>query len=468
MANVFIREARDGGDRGIWASYELAQNRLRLSSISSYLYNDAGTLKLSTGRIGLDNDSQKGACLIDTITTISLASISNSNWGKIEITNNGTGIVLSAADISGATDETTLPAAFTGAYDGEKGGYYIDATKRCIGLVWKNAGGTLEGIVNCLSGSSYIGYSTSDDADDNIYQFANFGNYEPLKKHEDKKEITSDETVAIRNNIENQTLICKTNDLIVNLPALSSIDNLRLRIFNAESDMITIKPNGAETINGLSYLFSKLEGDVIDLEKIDNKWRVINGWKPYFYSGYIRRSDWTDVHVGLGVVNYNNLVGTFRIGEKVVEAVSGNYGWIIYDSGTALTLVFIVEDGNGFTNASALTGQISTATATVNGNTKNVDSNIRHGWGKNQKKVLSIFHISTDGTETNNKKSVYPAPYRSSNVDCGLEMQEVDTNNVLLQSGTVGLGWIFNAAGLGTFIDTEDYYSNVYTELLRW
>lgn len=148
MANTFYREAISGGDSGIWDTYELPQNRNVEGNISCKLYDDSGTLKITVGRIGFNDGTNRGTMVIDTVTTISLAAVSNGNWAKIEMALSGGAPVFTAADISGATSSTTLPAGFTGAWDGNKQGYYIASNKRCIGLAWKESGGSLDGIIN--------------------------------------------------------------------------------------------------------------------------------------------------------------------------------------------------------------------------------------------------------------------------------------------------------------------------------
>lgn len=168
MANTFQREAIDGGDSGIWADPENKQNRRSLGRMTAQIYDDSGTLKVSVGRIGFDNGSNKGTIIVDTITTISMAGVSNANWAKIEVSVSGTTPTFAAADIAGATDPASLPGGFTGSYDSDKGGFYITGTKRVLGLAWKNTGGTLEGLIVCESNNeSYISSGVvTDDASD--------------------------------------------------------------------------------------------------------------------------------------------------------------------------------------------------------------------------------------------------------------------------------------------------------------
>lgn len=172
MSNLFYRKPIIGADENSWAPLNDAHLNVGLGACSVKLYDDGGTLKVSKGIIGISDGTVTGIAYIDTVTTISLAGISNGNWAKIEMSVSGTSVTFTATDIAGATDPEVLPAGFTGSFDDEKRGYYITATKRCIGLAWKNSSGTLEGIANVLNNvEGYEGYSISDDANDNWYYF---------------------------------------------------------------------------------------------------------------------------------------------------------------------------------------------------------------------------------------------------------------------------------------------------------
>lgn len=172
MANNFVREPIINADINTWANYELPQNRRSEGINTAKIYDDSGTLKISKGVIGLNDGTNRGTILIDTVTTINIGSCANANWCKIEVSVSGTAVTVAAATIAGATNAKSLPADFTSAYNPEKGGFYITATKRCIGIAWKNTGGTLEGVVNSLSEiDGWEGYSQSDDANDYPYYF---------------------------------------------------------------------------------------------------------------------------------------------------------------------------------------------------------------------------------------------------------------------------------------------------------
>jgi len=152
MANTFYRKPAIGGDVGAWGPYNDALNDASLGVLTGKLYNDGGALKVPACKIGINNGTNRGICDIDTVTTISLAGVSNSIWAAIEMTVAGTAVTFTATDIAGATDPAALPAGFTGAFDGAKGGFYLTATKRCIGLAWKNSSGVLLAIINTVGG----------------------------------------------------------------------------------------------------------------------------------------------------------------------------------------------------------------------------------------------------------------------------------------------------------------------------
>lgn len=156
MANTFYQEPIDGGDFDNWGRKDQEQPRRSIGEITCKLFDDSGTLKVKVGRVGFDNGSAKGTVYIDTETTVSLAGVSNSNWALIEISVSGTTPTIAATDLSGATDESQVYSTFTSFYDYEKGGFYVTATKRVIGLVYKDSGGNLSSILNCLNGENFL------------------------------------------------------------------------------------------------------------------------------------------------------------------------------------------------------------------------------------------------------------------------------------------------------------------------
>lgn len=167
MANYFWRKAVVGADNNAWAAFNDSWIRAAIGELSAELYNDAGTLKVTKGRAGINDGVTEGIAILDTIETPSLAAVSNGIWAKVEMTVAGTAVTIAAADIAGATDESTIPASVKAAYDYDKRGYYLTASKRLLGIVYKRTGGTVGRIVNCENGQfgfrgiEYIDYAIS-------------------------------------------------------------------------------------------------------------------------------------------------------------------------------------------------------------------------------------------------------------------------------------------------------------------
>lgn len=155
MSNNFVRDPIDHGDFNVWLPLLLAGIHAGgIGALSAELYNDGGVLKLSKGNIGIDNGlaTGKGICIIDTITTISTVGMTANNWHKVEVSVSGTAVTIAIAAIAGATDESTIDTVTKSAYQYDKQGYYLTASKRLIGVVFLRTALALGRIVNCESG----------------------------------------------------------------------------------------------------------------------------------------------------------------------------------------------------------------------------------------------------------------------------------------------------------------------------
>jgi len=147
LANSFVRQPVIGGDSGSYGPYAQQQFDAALGYMTSKLINNAGTLQVTAGRIGINDGVNLGLAVIPAATNISIAANSNSLWILITMTVAGTAVTFTAADVAGATDPTLLPSSVKSAYDGTKGGFYVSASARAIGLCWK-VGGVLLAVVN--------------------------------------------------------------------------------------------------------------------------------------------------------------------------------------------------------------------------------------------------------------------------------------------------------------------------------
>ncbi len=178
--------------------------------------------------------------------------------------------------------------------------------------------------------------------------------------------------------------------------------------------------------------------------------------------GYINTNDWTNRHLGSANITYDNLAGSFIVGEIVTEAISGNTGVVMSDSGTILVLRAVTGTGV-FTNDREITGTDSGATADVDGNTKNVDTNFYHGFGMPLSKLLVEALVSTDGTDANSFELLDSA--WGAGASYGIILYAIDNNNIKIQTGAAGITRL-NDAGSANVIDTEDWYYKIKVYLM--
>jgi hypothetical protein len=155
LANQFFRKPIIGGDNNTWATFNDAWIRSSIGEYTTYLFDNAGTLTLSPGRVGINDGVNEGMAIIDANTTITITG-TNGRWYKIELSVSGTSVTIASSVLAGA-DASTLPTQLTAGYVTTKQGFYDDSSKRLLGVVWKNAAGTLAGIINC--GNMIKGYS---------------------------------------------------------------------------------------------------------------------------------------------------------------------------------------------------------------------------------------------------------------------------------------------------------------------
>jgi hypothetical protein len=155
LANYFYRKPIIGGDNNTWAAFNDAWIRSSIGEYTSYLFDNSGTLTLSPGRVGINDGTNEGIAIIDANTTITITG-TNARWYKIELSVSSTSVTIASSVLTGS-DASTLPTELTAGYITTKQGFYDDSTKRLLGVVWKNAAGTLAGIINC--GNMIKGYS---------------------------------------------------------------------------------------------------------------------------------------------------------------------------------------------------------------------------------------------------------------------------------------------------------------------
>jgi hypothetical protein len=241
-----------------------------------------------------------------------------------------------------------------------------------------------------------------------------------------------------------------------------------VRVVNLNDGITRILRAGTDTIddgvNNATEVSIHGKGDNIKLYASSAEW-VVNKLKDTISTGWVNCSDWTNVHLGTVDINVN--AGStplgYEMGELVSDTTSGGRIIKIVDNldGTGTITVYQCTTGGTFINGNTLTGANSLATSTVNGNTKNVDSNFYHGLGISLLKLIKNIHFSTGATEatifTLEAKDFAGAGYNSNFLG-------IDTDNIKFQTHANGAGAYVDDAGNNNALDTDDYYYDMIIE----
>lgn len=301
------------------------------------------------------------------------------------------------------------------------------------------------------------------DGSSNIISVESLGYQHPQLKI---LSIDSADTTAITlNNYEDYDLIeidPSIQAVTITLPSAAAINKGKRLKFQQIEDGGKITISG--TIGGFTNLFLDAKNASLEIYSNGAAWEIIKYYN-FIESGFINRSDWTNIKFGFMQVDYDNLTGTFLVGELLVEysdvgrtTPTGIAGIIIDDDGTTLTLKNITGFGI-FTNNLYLKGDTSLATADVNepsGSTKNTDCTIIHNYGIDIDKFKLRTYISTDGT-SNNSFAHIEGGWSG---DRGTQLFQLDNNELEYYGGLSGIYFMNKATTGSNILDTEDYYYN--------
>jgi hypothetical protein len=232
---------------------------------------------------------------------------------------------------------------------------------------------------------------------------------------------------------------------------------------------VTLDGEGAETIDGeLTQVFQN-KNDFMTVYCDGTGW-YIRDKKQTYDTGWVNRSSYTTIHHGSTPLTYDNLTGTYTIGERIIEysdagrtTPTGVEGIIQADTGTALKLKN-VEGGGIFTNNFYLKGETSGATSIVNeaaGSNKNINSDLFHEFGKNLNQLKTRIYGSTDGTENNSFEYIW---CNIATTEFGWNPLQTDTNNLTIPTGNGGLVYK-PSAGAAVVVDAENWYIRSITEV---
>ena len=448
MPITAIPQPTDGGDYNVWGPKQLAQNHLAIGLNSTKLYI-SGSLYLSPGMIGFYNGSQYYAVSNSVALAISVAGLTASCWAQIELQVPAGVPSIIITSIGGATSEANLPSAFTGSYDGTKGGRYLTPTKRMIGIVWINAAGVPEGIINGVGGSdSYKGYSTSNDAFDFLYNFTcDNGNLIPPSCY--------------------VPLTAGAGGVRLKMPA-APIVGTKYKISHIDSGAgaVTIWPNAAETFAGMAFLFLTEQEQNVEIVWDGSNYHITSG-VLFWITGSRNTGDETNREYGMELITYDtNAGGAILIGETVTETETGYTFIIIANTGTVLTC--IKATGKGWvTNNNHLTFSQSVHTALVNnaGTDKDADTSMYHNTGLNAFR-FDIEIWQSDATTFSWTDAKRIGRFRNNvQANSGVEIINIDTNTFKLQSGANSTD-VIKEDGTSSVFSVSDISYNVVAKLV--
>jgi len=257
MSDIVMRNALDGGDDDVWAQYEQAQNILGgIGANTRYLYLSGGTLYLSPGMIGITPDTSHYYAVSNTVArSISVAGKTASCWAQIELSISGGIVVTAITSMAGETNPASIPANFANSYDGTKGGFYITASNRCVGVVWINAAGVPTGVVNGIGGiDGYVGYGTSDDANTVNYDFFY------INKNIGKRVLdvySKSALFTIPSDTHDKIVFCTSGTWNLTFPSAATVGSgceIIVILGAIGTGVITCVRNGTDTFSGLTTL----------------------------------------------------------------------------------------------------------------------------------------------------------------------------------------------------------------------
>jgi len=276
------------------------------------------------------------------------------------------------------------------------------------------------------------------------------------------KAVTADYVILDDDNYSHIIVDSRTGDKTITLPTLADNQGRKIRVSASYAGgKITVDGEGAELIDGDITLALQSQFDYVQLEGTATCWMVI-ACRCKFDTGWISSNDQTNRHFGVASIAFDGAVGTLLAGELVTEATSLITGIVVSGmAGTPLLLKNMTGLGVA-TNDRVWTGATSGATVVANGASKNADSNVAHNFGKSMS-LLTVRHFwSSDGTEANSVE----IPSYDAGGNIGVTFTAVDTNNLIVHSGSSGFSYMASA-GASTVITASDWYYKVIVYYIK-
>jgi hypothetical protein len=275
--------------------------------------------------------------------------------------------------------------------------------------------------------------------------------------------ITADYTILDNDGYGTINVDPSARAITVTLPTAAANPNREILVKVTDAGgTVEIDGEGAETIDGELTINLQSQYDYALVYCDGVEW-FIKSMKMAYRTGWINTSDWTNRHLGSVNVNYNNLVGSFILGEVVTDGTTGATGIIQSDNGSLLVLKDVTGGGT-FGNTNQITGGTSGATADVNGDSKNTDTSIFHEFNKNLRNLNIRLFGSSDGTEGNTK--LIQGTDSDSGGRYNISHHQSDVDNIVPQTGSSGI-IVWDGAGAVEIWNTNDYYYNIIVEVIK-
>lgn len=282
------------------------------------------------------------------------------------------------------------------------------------------------------------------------------------------KYTTGDYTILDDDGYDIVMVDSRGGNVTITLPTLAANQSRQITVIAQYlGGQITVDGEGAETVDGIAASVLQSKDDFVTVLGTTTEWKILS-CKQVLSTGWINTNDWTNRHLGSINLGYDNLTGTFTVGEVVNEysdsaltTATGVSGIIISDSGSVLVLKNAVK--GTFTNNYYLKGATSAATADVNVATKNVDCNIYHGMSRDSCDLSFMMWYSPTGVENGAVNMVIG---QGNYVNDGASLYQISTNEVKVQTGAKGYK-IISDVGFEEAIDTEDSYYRIVIKYVK-
>lgn len=299
-------------------------------------------------------------------------------------------------------------------------------------------------------------------ADDNEY-----ADVETRARFSNDLSITSDYTILSTEVYQNYRVTNGSVLRIIDLPTTATAEDQKFRVIKMDTAArcVRITPNGSEKIVSasgarLDHVFLFKQGDTVELMSDGTDWFITNNFRPYFDSGLINRTDFTNVHQGAMQIPYSGASGTFEIGEIITQTAPANTWIVINDTGSVLTCANATGTGVA-TNAQGLTGNYSGVTATVSSTTLNADTAFLHNWGVSTNHISIRYNINGSASFTGSRQ---PASGFADGAIGGFNTIEIDANSFQIQTEFTGYYEVQDSGSLQK-VDTDNYYYNISIRL---